>query len=147
MLDGIRRALEGVAEALKTRKLSDEEIKAYAEDFKLALISNDVAVEVAEKLGEELAERLRLIRVKRFGDGGGEMLELMAGILDSVIREGSPDDLLKRIREKASSGEPFVILFVGPNGGGKTTTVVKLARFLQRHGLRCLIAAADTFRA
>jgi len=147
MLDGIRRALEGVAEALKTRKLSDEEIKAYAEDFKLALISNDVAVEVAEKLGEELAERLRLIRVKRFGDGGGEMLELMAGILDSVIREESPDDLLKRIREKASSGEPFVILFVGPNGGGKTTTVVKLARFLQRHGLRCLIAAADTFRA
>lgn len=147
MLDGIRKALEGVAEALKTRRLSDEEIKEYVEDFKLTLISNDVAVEVAEKLGEELAEKLKLIRVKRFGDGEGEVLELVAGILDSVIREGSLDDLLKRMHERISQGEPFVILFVGPNGGGKTTTVVKLARLLQKCGFRCLIAASDTFRA
>jgi len=147
MLDGIRRALEGVAEALKTRRLSEEEIREHVEEFKLMLISNDVAVEVAEKLGEELAERLRLIRVRRFGDGEGEVMELVASVLDSVIREGSIDDLLRGIREKASTGEPFVILFVGPNGGGKTTTVVKLARLLQRHGFKCLIAASDTFRA
>jgi len=147
MLDGIRRALEGVAEALKTRRLSEEEIREHVEEFKLMLISNDVAVEVAERLGEELAERLRLIRVRRFGDGEGEVMELVAGVLDSVIREGSLDDLLKSIREKASTGEPFVILFVGPNGGGKTTTVVKLARLLQRHGFKCMIAASDTFRA
>ena len=147
MLDGIRRALESVAEALKTRRLSEEEVREHVEEFKLMLISNDVAVEVAERLGEELAERLRLIRVRRFGDGEGEVMELVAGVLDSVIREGSLDDLLRRIREKASTGEPFVILFVGPNGGGKTTTVVKLARLLQRHGFKCLIAASDTFRA
>jgi fused signal recognition particle receptor len=147
MLDGIRRALEGVAEALKTRRLSEGEIREHVEEFKLMLISNDVAVEVAEKLGEELAERLRLIRVRRFGDGEGEVMELVASVLDSVIREGSVDDLLRRIREKFSTGEPFVILFVGPNGGGKTTTVVKLARLLQRHGFKCLIAASDTFRA
>ncbi len=147
MLDGIRRALEGVAEALKTRRLSEEEIREHVEEFKLMLISNDVAVEVAERLGEELAERLRLIRVRRFGDGEGEVMELVASVLDSVIREGSIDDLLRGIREKASVGEPFVILFVGPNGGGKTTTVVKLARLLQRHGFKCLIAASDTFRA
>jgi fused signal recognition particle receptor len=147
MLDGIRRALEGVAEALKTRRLSEGEIREHVEEFKLMLISNDVAVEVAERLGEELAERLRLIRVRRFGDGEGEVMELVASVLDSVIREGSIDDLLRGIREKASTGEPFVILFVGPNGGGKTTTVVKLARLLQRHGFKCLIAASDTFRA
>ena len=147
MLDGIRRALESVAEALKTRRLSEEEIREHVEEFKLMLISNDVAVEVAERLGEELAERLKLIRVRRFGDGEGEVMELVAGVLDSVMREGSLDDLLRRIREKASTGEPFVILFVGPNGGGKTTTVVKLARLLQRHGFKCLIAASDTFRA
>ena len=147
MLDGIRRALESVAEALKTRRLSEEEVREHVEEFKLMLISNDVAVEVAERLGEELAERLRLIRVRRFGDGEGEVMELVAGVLDSVIREGSLDDLLRRIREKASMGEPFVILFVGPNGGGKTTTVVKVARLLQKHGFKCLIAASDTFRA
>ncbi len=147
MLDGVRKALKDFAETLKTRRLSDKEIEEHVESFKLTLISNDVAVEVAEKLCEELVKKLKLIRVKRFGDGEQEVLRLISEILDPVIMEGSFKDFLKRIREKASRGEPFIILFVGPNGGGKTTTVVKLARLLQKHGIRCLIAASDTFRA
>lgn len=143
----MRKALRDLAEALKTRSLSEREVEEQVEDFKLKLIANDVAVEVAEKLGELLAQKLRQIRVRRLGDGEQEILKLVSELIDSVIREASPSTLLERIREKAARGEPFTILFVGPNGSGKTTTIVKLANLLQGHGLRCVIAASDTFRA
>ena len=147
MLEGLRKAFRSLAEELKTRALSEREVERYVEDFKLSLIANDVAVEVAEKLGEELAEKLKALRLRRLGEPGAEILAKISEILDSVLREGSLEDLLRRIEEKRRSGEPFVILFVGPNGSGKTTTVAKLASLLKRRGYPSLIAASDTFRA
>ena len=52
-------------------------------------------------------------------------------------------DLLSRIKSK----KPFVIVFVGVNGSGKTTTIAKMARFCQKNNLSVVIAAGDTFRA
>ena len=52
-------------------------------------------------------------------------------------------DLIKRAKEK----KPFVILFVGVNGSGKTTTLAKLTYLLQERNLSCVLAAGDTFRA
>ncbi len=147
MLEGIKRAFNEMAEELKTRGLSDKEIQEYVEDFKLKLIANDVAVEVAEKLGEELAQRLRTIRLRRFGGNLQEVLSQFSAIIDSVLREGSFEEILRRIDEKRKMKKPFIILFVGPNGSGKTTTIVKLAHLLKKHGIKSVIAAADTFRA
>jgi len=68
--------------------------------------------------------------------------------LSSVIIEASPEKLISGIRSKNSSGSgPYVILFVGPNGGGKTTTVAKMALFFKKSGLVPVIACSDTFRA
>ncbi len=147
MLEGLRKAFKSLVEELKTRTLSEEEIERYVEDFKLNLIANDVAVEVAEKLGEELAEKLKTIKLKRFGESGDEILNQISSILDSVLKEGDVEEFLRRIEEKRRRGEPFVILFVGPNGSGKTTTIAKLANLLKKRGYASLIAASDTFRA
>jgi len=147
MLDGIKKVFRDVAEELKTRSLSEKEIQECVEDFKLRLISNDVAVEVAEKLGSELAEKLRTLRLKRFGDSSQEILNQISTIIDSVMKEGSIEEFFKRINEKRETGEPFIILFVGPNGSGKTTTIAKLALLLEKQGVKSVIAAADTFRA
>ena len=147
MLEGIRKAFKDVAEGLKTRKLSEKEIQEYVEDFKLKLIMNDVAVEVAEKLGEELARKLKPLKLSRFGDSSKEILNQISAVIDPVLKEGNLKEFLEKIDEKRRAGEPFTILFVGPNGSGKTTTIVKLALLLEKHGLKSVIAAADTFRA
>lgn len=147
MLEGIRKAFKDVAEGLKTRRLSEKEIREYVEDFKLKLIMNDVAVEVAEKLGEELARKLKPLKLSRFGDSSKEILNQISAVIDPVLKEGNLKEFLEKIDEKRRAGEPFTILFVGPNGSGKTTTIVKLALLLEKHGLKSVIAAADTFRA
>ena len=147
MLEGIRKAFKDVAEGLKTRRLSEKEIQEYVEDFKLKLIMNDVAVEVAEKLGEELARKLKPLKLSRFGDSSKEILNQISAVIDPVLKEGNLKEFLEKIDEKRRAGEPFTILFVGPNGSGKTTTIVKLALLLEKHGLKSVIAAADTFRA
>ena len=147
MLDGLRNAFREVIEELKTRSLSEEEIQRYIEDFKLRLIANDVAVEVADRLGEELSQRLKNLKLKRFKDESDEILKQFSLIIDSVLKEGDLNEFLRRIEEKKRVGEPFVILFVGPNGSGKTTTIAKLALFLKKLGHQSIIAASDTFRA
>jgi len=147
MLDGLRNAFREVIEELKTRSLSEEEIQRYIEDFKLRLIANDVAVEVADRLGEELSQRLKNLKLKRFKDESDEILKQFSLIIDSVLKEGDLNEFLGRIEEKKRVGEPFVILFVGPNGSGKTTTIAKLALFLKKLGYQSIIAASDTFRA
>ncbi len=147
MLEGIKGIFKEALKELGTRTLSEKEIREYVENFKLQLVGNDVAVEVAERLGEALAAKLKELRFKRFEDSSSEIRKVMVKLVDEVLREGDLDEILKKIREKQAGGEPFVILFVGPNGSGKTTTIVKIANYLKKLGYPSIIAAADTFRA
>jgi len=147
MLEGLRRAFRDLVRQVGTKTLSDREIEGYVESFKLQLIANDVAVEVAEKIGQMLSEKLKEVRVKRFADPAPEISRCISTIIDSVLMEGDLKELLSKIEEKRGRGEPFTILFVGPNGSGKTTTIVKLAHLLRGMGYASMIAAADTFRA
>jgi fused signal recognition particle receptor len=63
------------------------------------------------------------------------------------VMEKEKPDIVELARKKVSSGEAFVILFLGPNGSGKTTTIAKLANLFKKNNLSCVIAAADTWRA
>jgi len=74
MLEGIRGAFSKLAENIKTRSLSEKDIERYVNEFKLQLVSNDVALEVAEKICEELSKKLRSMRFKRFGEVGEEVI-------------------------------------------------------------------------
>jgi fused signal recognition particle receptor len=56
-------------------------------------------------------------------------------------------DLLKIAEEKRKKGEPFIIVFVGINGTGKTTTIAKSARFFAKKGYSVVLACSDTYRA
>jgi fused signal recognition particle receptor len=56
-------------------------------------------------------------------------------------------DLLKKAEEKRKNGEPFVLLFVGINGTGKTTTIAKVAQFMRDKGYSVVLACSDTYRA
>ena len=92
--------------------------------------------------------------------GGGAACEIVEGLRDTAVRKALPDayavlDLLNdRIAETFAtggegvlSGGPAVVLFVGINGTGKTTTVGKLAKEAADKGRTVLLGSADTFRA
>jgi fused signal recognition particle receptor len=125
-------------------KISEEEFETYSEELEMLLIENNVALEVAEKITEMLKEKIV----------GKEFLkkEIEAQIkfaFEDIIREIliEPFDLIEKIKLKKAENKPYVILFCGINGTGKTTTIAKIAKLLNHNKLSCVFAAADTFRA
>ena len=122
-----RRALGERLGALVGRGLDE----AFWEGVEEALISADVGVAATA----EIVDRVR----KRSPSDVGEA---RAALHDELIATFSDAD-----RGLVRTGDPAVILVVGVNGSGKTTTIAKLAALLQRDGLPALLGAADTFRA
>ena len=128
----------------KTR-ITEEQFEVYAEELEMLLIENNVALEVAEKIIKELKEQIV----------GKELLkkEIESEISDSlkdILREilVNPFLLTDKIKEKQKqTKEPYVILFAGINGTGKTTTIAKVAEQLKKNNMTSVLAAADTFRA
>ncbi|MEM3905828.1 MAG: signal recognition particle-docking protein FtsY [Nitrososphaerota archaeon] len=148
MLDGLKKAFTSLAEHFSTTQLSSSEIKKILEDFKFQLAANDVSIEAAERLSELIEERLRTLKVHRFSDRDAAIKQVMIDSLSSILIEANPKSLLNSvIAKKSSNAAPYIILFVGPNGGGKTTTVAKMAHFFKKSGLVPVIACSDTFRA
>ncbi|MCS7135522.1 MAG: signal recognition particle-docking protein FtsY [Nitrososphaerota archaeon] len=148
MLEGIKKAFASLADRIKTTTLSESEIARYVEDFKLQLIANDVAVEVAEKLTMEVTKHLRMLKVPRFSEHKEAVYQVLEESISSVILEVDPDSsFVNLVKRNYSLGKPTVVLFVGPNGGGKTTSVVKVSNYLKSKELSSIIACSDTYRA
>ena len=98
------------------------------------LIIADIGYEVSEKIIEELEEQAKIKNIKN-----GEEIKLL---LSDIIADKMAGDNNLNINSK-----PSIILIVGVNGVGKTTTIGKLANLLKNDGKKVIIAAADTFRA
>ncbi len=131
-----------ISDKIRKVKISEKDFEIYAEELEMLLLENNVALEVAEKIVKELKEKIV----------GKELLkkEIEPEIKDcfkEIIREIllDPFDLPKAIKEKKE--KPYVILFCGVNGTGKTTTIAKIADSLKNKGITSVLAAADTFRA
>jgi len=123
-------------------KISEQEFNEYSEELEMLLIENNVALEVAEKIIKDLKERVvgkELLRKEI----EGEIRDSLRDIIEEILIE--PFNLVNNIKEKKQ--KPYVILFCGVNGTGKTTTIAKLAYSLKQKGLTSILAAADTFRA
>lgn len=104
------------------------------EELEELLIMADTGVPAAEEIIARLRERIRDERI----NDGEKVKEALKDILVDMIGEGEPLKL---------DTVPSVILVIGVNGVGKTTSVAKLAGLLKRNGKRVVLAAADTFRA
>lgn len=137
--------LEKITSKISKTEISPEDFEKYKEDFKMLLLENNVAYKAAEKIIWELERRIV----------GKEFLKKE---VESVIKDTLRDVILELIEEPFSilnqinentreKEEPYVILFVGINGTGKTTTIAKMADYLKRNNISSVIAAADTFRA
>jgi fused signal recognition particle receptor len=68
-------------------------------------------------------------------------------VLLEIMLANNKIDLVKRIEDKRQTSEPYIVLFVGINGTGKTTTIAKVAQFLRDKGYSVVLAGSDTYRA
>ena len=129
---GFFRRIVGV---FNTPKIDEE----FWETLEELMISADVGVKTSTRLSENLRERVRRDRLSDPDDIRAALREEMAAILSKAAGE----------REFLSSvnGAPGVVLVVGVNGGGKTTSIGKLAKAYGAEGQSVVLAAADTFRA
>jgi len=129
---------------LFARRLKESTVEDVLDDLEIVLLQSDVALPVIEKMRRELSKELAGKKLRM----GVEAEEAIRSCLERSAREvlSRPRiDLAAAIR--AHSPKPYVILFVGVNGTGKTTTIAKLAGWLRGQGISSVIAAGDTFRA
>ncbi len=113
------------------------------EDLEDTLLLADVGAEASERLVEALKKDARITGER---DPKAVRQALRARLLD-LVQNGHEDRSLAALRPGAEKKKPQVIIMVGVNGSGKTTTVGKLGRLLKAEGKSVMFAAADTFRA
>ncbi len=120
-----------IEEVFHAFKKIDED---FFEELLDTLIMSDVGVHTAEKICEELRKR-----VKKAGEQDSEKVKsMLKEIIVEIMGEDSEPDL---------SHKPAVILVIGVNGVGKTTSIGKMAHYYKSQGKKVLLGAADTFRA
>ena len=137
--------LQKLGTKITKKKISEEEFNVYADELQELLLENNVAFEVSEKIINELREQItgkELLR-KEIED---EIKEIFKNIVREILIE--PFLIADKVNEKwEKEKEPYVILFCGINGSGKTTTIAKIADNLKKQGISSVLAAGDTFRA
>lgn len=137
--------LKKLGSKITKTKITEKEFDIYSEELQELLLENNVAFEVTEKIINELKEQIvgkELLR-KEIED---EITESFKEIIREILV--NPFLIADKVNEKyEKEKEPYVILFCGINGSGKTTTIAKIADNLKKQGVSCVLAAGDTFRA
>jgi fused signal recognition particle receptor len=147
MFEKLKSGLKGLVNKVTTTELKPENLRPVLSDFKMNLVENDVAFPVAELVCSEMEKRLDKVQVKRLEDRKKIVEKNLREVLLETMQTNNKIDFLNAIQEKRKKGEPYVIVFVGINGTGKTTTIAKVCRFLNKKGYSAVIACSDTYRA
>ncbi len=130
-----------IRERVTEKALTDKDIDELFQESESELLQANVALEVIDFLKQDLKKKLAGRQVKRSGAGEFIRKAFEEGLLETVD-QGSLN-LVKMARKK----KPLTCVFLGFNGSGKTTTIARIARYLQNKKLKPLLAAGDTFRA
>ena len=128
-----------IARAVAGKSTVDDEVLDNLEEV---LITSDVGVETTLKIVKRIQERVS--RDKYMGTA--ELNGILRDEISALLVENNPDDDQEPF-SIPSGRKPYVVLVVGVNGVGKTTTIGKLAYQFKKRGLKVMLGAADTFRA
>ncbi len=144
MFDKLRKVFKNIIDVATTRTITDKDFEELRETLLLELIENDVAYQVAEEIIEKLREIIVGLKIRRASGNVkhlmlGKLKELLLGFLSSL-------EYFDLIRE-ARNNSPLLVVFLGVNGVGKTTTIAKLGYMFRVNKFKTLLVAADTFRA
>jgi len=147
MFEKLKSGLKGLVNKVTTTELKAENLHPVLSEFKINLAENDVAFPVAEQICDKLEKRLNGVQVKRLEDRRKIVEKNLREVLLEIMLTNNKTDFLEAIEEKRKKNEPFIIVFVGINGTGKTTTIAKVAHFLNKKGYSVVLACSDTYRA
>ena len=147
MFEKLKAGLNNLVNKITVTELNADQLRPLLSEFRLNLIENDVAVPVAERVCEEMRKRLDGVQVKRLEDKKKLVQQNLQKVLLEILNAGNQVDLWSMLEKKRNAKEPFVIVFVGINGTGKTTTIAKIAKMFTRKGYSVVLSCSDTYRA
>jgi len=131
---------------IREKTISESDVEDILWELELSLLESDVAIDVANTVVESVKEDLVGQKIKRSKDVEEYTFKALESAVSKIIDiEGK--SMTEMIEEKKEKGEPLIVMFVGINGTGKTTTIGKLADYYMKKGYTPVMAASDTFRA
>ena len=139
------RGLRERAKLFATGKtvIDEDDLQSHLDDLEFALLGSDVELGVTQEILDGVEENMVGETRRRLESTGNLVKDALREALYDVISVGQFD-----FDQRVGEGEqPFVIIFTGVNGVGKTTTIAKLARYFEERGLSTVLANGDTFRA
>jgi len=147
MFEKLKKAFSSLAAAVTQKTLSEDEVEKVLWEFELELLESDVAEEVVKALTSRVKQEVVGLRLSRSTPTQEYLKRKLLEIIREEFFKAKPIDLIQQINEKKAKGEPYVIIFLGINGTGKTTTIAKFAYLLKQKGFSVILACADTHRA
>ncbi|PAV83690.1 hypothetical protein WR25_00714 [Diploscapter pachys] len=130
-----------------SKKLTAEDLAPALEKMKESLILKNVAAEPADQICQSVSRKLEGKVIGTFTRVNSEVKAAIREALTQLLTPKRRVDILRDVVEAKREGRPYVIVFCGVNGVGKSTNLAKITFWLNENGHRVLIAAGDTFRA
>lgn len=139
--------------------LEENDLKPILDEMKEMLQSKNVAQEIADHICSSVGSALIGYRMSSFTGIKSVVLEALHDAVQRILTPGTSVDVLRQVLDAKASGKVFSIVFVGINGYidiflfklflgvGKSTSLAKIAYYLDQHGVKVLLAACDTFRS
>ncbi len=148
MFDKLKKAFSKAAKGVAQKELTEKVLDDVLFDFQIELLESDVAQEVVDDLSAKLKKELLGLRLEKEQEATDMVRSKLRAVLAEIFARTHRFDLIEKINmKKETKGGPFVIVFLGINGTGKTTTVAKIANLLRKAGFSVVVAAGDTHRA
>ena len=140
MKEAVSRTRDSLNDRIETIVAMNREVdEAALEELEMSLVASDLGVRTSTEVIDALRERSKRHEIPN----GGELREMLKGQIKAILDAEEEEDFFK----PKHTAPPTVVMMVGVNGTGKTTTTGKLAAYFRQQGKSVLLCAADTFRA
>ncbi len=148
MFDKLKKAFSSAAKGIGQKEITEKVLDDGLFDLQMSLLESDVAQEAVDSLSTKLKKELLGLRLEKGEDAGRVIQSKLQNLVAEVFAGAGKFNLSDRIKTKRDArAGPYVIVFLGINGTGKTTTVAKVANLLRKNGYTAVVAAGDTHRA
>ncbi len=142
MFNSLKNKLDTFLQDVSQKTVSEKDIDSILSELKLILLQSDVSLRVADEIKEIIKEDLSGEKIGILDNKEAYVEKALKDAIRKILRSKGVD-LIEEIERKS----PYVMLFIGFNGTGKTTTIAKLGHLLKKKGFSVLFSASDTFRA